>query len=66
MVRAQTKVRALWGSDCKRDYERLVERSWKDRPERVKAPYMKADRTQQYPEYIKTRGTLMERAGTTP
>ena len=66
MVRAQTEVRALRGSDCTRDYERLMERSWKDRPERVKAPYMKADRTQQYPEYIKTRETLMEYAGTTP
>ena len=66
MVRAQTEVRALRGSDCIRDYERLVERSWKDRPERVKAPYMKTECAQQYPEYIKTRGTLMERAGTTP
>ena len=66
MERAQTEVRALRGSDCKRDHARLVERSWKDRPERVKAPYMKAEHAQQYPEYIKTRETLMEYAGTTP
>ena len=66
MVRAQTEVRALRGSDCKRDPSKVVERSWKDRPERVKAPYTKPDETQQYPEYIKTRETLMEYAGTTP
>ena len=66
MARAQTEMRAFRGSDCERDHARLVERSWKDRPERVKAPYMKTERAQQYPEYIKTRGTLMEYAGTTP
>ena len=66
MARAQTEVRALRGSDCKRDSEKVVERSWKDRPKRVKAPYTKPDLTQQYPEYIKTRETLMEYAGTTP
>ena len=36
--RAQTDVRACRGSDCKRDLPTVVERSWKDRPERVKAP----------------------------
>ena len=66
MVRAQTEVRALRGSDCISDSKRLAERSWKDRPERVKAPYTKTDETRQNPEYIKTRGTLMEQAGTTP
>ena len=66
MVRAQTGMRASRGSDCRRDYERLMERSWKDRPKRVKAPYTKAEQAQQYPEYIKTRETLMEYAGTTP
>ena len=38
MERAQTGVRALRGSDCIYDSEKLAERSWKDRPERVKAP----------------------------
>jgi len=43
-----------------------MERFWESRPERVKAPYMKLTEAWQDPEYIKTRGTLMERAGTTP
>ena len=38
MGRAQTRVRALWGSDCRNDSLRIVERFWEDRPERVKAP----------------------------
>ena len=36
------------------------------RPERVKAPYVKADETEQDPEYHETRGTLWEIRGTTP
>ena len=44
----------------------LTERSWEDRPERVKAPYVKADETEQDPEYHETRGTLWEIRGTTP
>ena len=36
--RAQTDVRACRGSDCIRDLPRVAERSWKDRPERVRAP----------------------------
>ena len=44
----------------------IVERTWKDRRKRVKAPYTKCEQSQRDPEYIKTRGTLMERAGTTP
>ena len=66
MERAQTEVRALRGSDCIYDYTTVVERSWKDRPERVKAPYTKLKFTEQYPEYHETRETLWERAGTTP
>ena len=66
MARAQTEMRAFRGSDCKRDHTKLMERSWKDRPKRVRAPYMKTEYAQQYPEYIKTRETLMEYAGTTP
>ena len=66
MERAQTGVRALRGSDCIYDSARLTERPWKDRPERVKAPYVKVKQTEQYPEYHETRETLWERAGTTP
>ena len=36
------------------------------RPERVKAPYVKAEETEQDPEYCETRGTLQEIRGTTP
>ena len=36
--RAQTRVRASGGSDCIIDSQILTERSWKDRPQRVKAP----------------------------
>ena len=39
---------------------------WESRPERVKAPYVKADETEQDPEYHETRGTLWEIRGTTP
>ena len=66
MERAQTEVRALRGSDCIYDLTTLTERSWKDRPERVKAPYVKVKLTEQDPEYHETRETLWERAGTTP
>ena len=44
----------------------LTERFWESRPERVKAPYVKAELTEQDPEYHETRGTLTEDAGTTP
>ena len=36
--RAQTRVRASWGSDRGIDSESLAERFWESRPERVKAP----------------------------
>ena len=39
---------------------------WKARPERVTAPYAKCRWSQRDPEYTETRGTLVERAGTTP
>ena len=64
--RAQTWVRAFRGSDCIYDLTILTERSWKDRPKRVKAPYVKEESTEQDPEYHETRETLWERAGTTP
>ncbi len=44
----------------------ITERFWESRPERVKAPYVKADETEQDPEYHETRGTLWEIRGTTP
>ena len=59
-------VRAPWGSDHRRDLSSSVELLWESRPERVKAPYTKDETAQWYPEYIETRGTLMEHAGTTP
>ena len=34
--------------------------AWEGRPERVKAPYVKADETEQDPEYHETRETLWE------
>ena len=64
--RAQTSVRACWGSDCKIDSLILPEWFWESQPERVKAPYGKGKRTRQDPEYHETRETLWEGAGTTP
>ena len=64
--RAQTDVRACRGSDCISDSLRIAERYWKDRRERVKAPYAKSKKTWQDPEYNETRETLLEEAGTTP
>ena len=66
MERGQTRMRASWGSDRIIDSASLMERFWESRPERVKAPYMKDELTWRYPEYHETRGTLWERAGTTP
>ena len=59
-------ARAPRGSDCTSDPADLTERFWESRPERVKAPYVKGKQARQDPEYIETRGTLMEGAGTTP
>ena len=66
MERGQTEVRALRGSDRIIDSTILAERFWESLPERVKAPYTKGELTRRDPEYIETRETLMERAGTTP
>ena len=66
MERAQTEVRALRGSDCKRNLQPIVEWPWKDQQKRVKVPYTKLEVMQQYPEYHETRETLWEEAGTTP
>ena len=66
MEGAQTSVRACWGSDRGIDSTSLAERFWESRPERVKAPYVKADETEQDPEYHETRETLWEVRGTTP
>ena len=60
MERGQTRVRALWGSDCIIDSLILAEWFWESQPERVKAPYAKEEKTWQYPEYHETRGTLWE------
>ena len=46
--------------------QKLEERFWESLPERVKAPYVKAELTEQDPEYHETRGTLWEIRGTTP
>ena len=43
-----------------------MERFWESRPERVRAPYTKAEADEQDPEYHETRGTLWEIGGTTP
>ena len=45
---------------------RIAERFWESLPQRVKAPYVKSDRSKQDPEYRETRGTLREDGGTTP
>ena len=59
-------MRAFRGSDRIIDSVILVELFWESRPERVKVPYMKEERTWRNPEYHETRGTLWEQAGTTP
>ena len=64
--RAQTGMRASRGSDRTIDSRVLAEWFWESRPERVKAPYVKAELTEQDPEYHETRGTLWEVRGTTP
>ena len=37
--------------DCNKLYSELPERYWESRPERVKAPYGKTKRDEQYPKY---------------
>ena len=59
-------MHALRGSDRIIDSRDLAERFWESLPERVKAPYAKAELTEQDPEYRETRGTLREIRGTTP
>ena len=66
MERAQTGMRAFRGSDRDYDSVSLAEWFWESQPERVKAPYAKFKSARRDPEYIETRGTLMEGAGTTP
>ena len=58
--RAQTMVRAPWGLGPHLVLPILAERYWKDRPKRVKAPYVKDESTEQNPEYHETRETLWE------
>ena len=53
-------VRAPWGSDRIIDLTRIAEWFWESQPERVKAPYAKFKSARRDPEYIETRGTLME------
>ena len=64
--RAQTMVRAPWGSDRIIDLLIVGEWFWESQPERVKAPYTKSGPGRQDPEYHETRGTLWEIRGTTP
>ena len=52
--------------DCNKLYSELPERYWESRPERVKAPYVKAELTEQDPEYHETRGTLWKSGGPPP
>ncbi len=59
-------MRAFRGYGLHLRFLKLTERFWESRPERVKAPYVKADETEQDPEYHETRGTLWEIRGTTP
>ena len=56
--RAQTRVRAPWGSDRVIDSSNVAEWHWKDQRERVKAPYAKHKMTRRDPEYYETRETL--------
>ena len=46
--------------DCIKRRDSLTERSWKDRPQRVKAPYVKMISSEQDPKYHETRETLWE------
>ena len=66
MEGAQTAVQALRGCGLRKGLREIAERFWESRPERVKAPYVKAEGTEQDPEYCETRGTLQEIRGTTP
>jgi hypothetical protein len=59
-------VRARWGYGLHLRFAKLAERFWESRPERVRAPYAKAEQTEQDPEYRGTRETLREVRGTTP
>ena len=59
-------MRACWGYGLHKLPETIVEWFWESQPERVKAPYVKAELTEQDPEYHETRGTLWEIRGTTP
>ena len=63
---AQTSVRACWGYGLHKLLETIVEWFWESQPERVKAPYGKTKRDEQYPKYHETRETLWEVGGTTP
>ena len=45
---------------------KLPEWYWESQPERVKAPYGKAEIGKQDPKYHETRETLWEVGGTTP
>jgi len=58
-------VRALRGYGLHKRAWKPGERFWESRPERVKAPYLKAEMQRQYPEYHGTRGTLWEVGRTT-
>ena len=59
-------MRAFRGYGPQQVSWKLVERFWESRPERVRAPYTKAEVSERDPKYRETRGTLREVGGTTP
>ena len=66
MEGAQTGMRAFRGYGPQEVTRKIEEWHWESQPQRVKAPYVKADETEQDPEYHETRETLWEVRGTTP
>ena len=59
-------MRAFRGYGPQEVTRKIEEWHWESQPQRVKAPYVKADETEQDPEYHETRETLWEVRGTTP
>ena len=59
-------MRAFRGYGLRQVTWTVVEWFWESQPERVKAPYLKAEESEQDPKYHETRETLWEVGGTTP
>ena len=53
-------MRACRGHELHLRFSEVNRTVLESRPERVKAPYVKAELTEQDPEYHETRGTLWE------